>query len=318
MSFKRINFARIIFIIVPLFAVGCSSTITGKVEKNVSVTEQTKNLEKAGEKYTGPEYTIGIKTLANKTPSKVLGIGEAATTILVTMLKDAGLMPITMSKEDMDVYDEWVADQQGGGAGIGKKDAADPSDSIDFIFMGAITSYSELEEGSDYLLASSKTEIVKIGVDYRLVDMSSKRTLVAKSGHGEYGKKNWRIFGLGGHSSTDNTLRDGALRDAMSKAIENMILELSKKPFVGRILLMDGDTVIFKAGMRSKLKSGDRFAVYRRGKKLIDPDTDRFLGWSEKKIGEVTLSSHQNEKISQGSISSGSGFRKGDVLKHIK
>ncbi len=319
MTLKKNNFAHILFVLLPLVFTSCTAIMGGKVKDDVSLTEQGKKLESVGADYTGPEYTIGIKTLQNETPSKVLGLAKAATTILVTLLKDAHLMPIKLSKEDKAIINEWAEDQQTGMVGVGKKDAATPSDSIDFIFMGAVTSYSELEEGSDYLFVSTKTQIVKVGVDYRLVDMANNRTLVAKSGLGEYSKTTRRFLGgFGSSSSTDNTLRDGALRDAMSKAVEKMIAELSKRPFTGKVLAMDGSTVIFKAGTRSKLNSGDRLGVYRLGKKLIDPDTGRVLGRSEKKIGEVTLVSHQNEKVSQGSVSSGSGFRVGDLLKVIK
>ncbi len=302
------------FIITSLFFSGCT-TMGGIVKKDESLTDQTDKLEEAGANYTGPAYTIGIITLANKTPSKVLGIGQAATDILRTSLKQAGLEPIMLTKDELKQHDAMIELQQAGIVKTGKKDAAEGMDSIDFRVSGAITSYSELSEGSDLLLTKTKTQIARVGVDYALIDIASGKTLVAKSGRGEYKKKTRKILGLGDSSSADTSLRQGALRDAMNKAVEAMILELSNRPFQGRVLLMDGDAVIFRAGTRSKLDSGATLAVYRPGKELIDPDTGRSLGKREKKIGEIRLSSHQNENVSEGSIVSGSGFRKGDVLK---
>lgn len=287
----------------------------GLVKKDESLTDQTEKLEEAGANYTGPAYTIGIITLANKTPSKVLGIGEAATDILRTSLKQAGLEPIMLTKDELKQHDTMIELQQSGIVKTGKKDAAEGMDSIDFRVSGAITSYSELSEGSNMLITKTKTQIARVGVDYALIDIASGKTLVAKSGRGEYKKKTRKVLGLGDSSGADTSLRQGALRDAMNKAVEAMILQLSSRPFQGRVLLMDGDAVIFKAGTRSKLDSGATLAVYRPGKELIDPESGRSLGKREKKIGEIRLSSHQNENVSEGSVVSGSGFRKGDVLK---
>ncbi len=317
MSRAKVSDCLSALIITTLIFSGCTS-MGGTVKKDESLTDQTEKLEAAGLNYSGPAYTIGIISLGNKTPSKVLGIGEAATDILRTSLKQAGFEPIMLTKDELKQQDAMIELQQSGIVKTGKKEATEGYDSIDFRISGAITSYSELSEGSNIIITSTKTQIARVGVDYALVDIASGKTLVAKSGQGEYRKKTRKVLGLGDKSSTDTSLRQGALRDAMNKAVEAMILELSKRPFQGRVLIMDGDAVIFKAGTRSKLDSGATLAVYRPGKELIDPDTGRSLGKREKKIGEIQLSSHTNENVSEGSIVSGADFRKGDILKAIK
>ncbi len=305
------------FLIVPFLFSGCMS-MGGAVKQDVSLTDQTEKLEAAGANYTGPEYTIGIITLSNKTPSKILGIGKAATDILRTSLKQAGLEPIMLTKDELSDRETMILLQKTGAVKTGKKNAAQGMDSIDFRFSGAITSYSELEEGTDVLLTSTKTQIARVGVDYALVDIASGKTLVAKSGMGEYRKKTRKVLGLGSKSSADTSLRQGALRDAMNKAVEAMIIELSSRPFQTTVLMVDGDTILFKAGTRSKLDSGQQLAVYRPGKELIDPDTGRSLGRRESRIGKIRLSNHQNDSVSQGSITNGSGFKRGDILKVVQ
>ena len=306
-----------VLIISTLFFSGCSS-MSGEVKKDVSLTDQTEKLEKAGANYTGPQYTIGIITLLNKTPSKVLGIDEAATDILRTTIKQAGLEPVMLTKDELKQHDSMVELQQSGVVKTGKKDAAEGMNSIDFRVSGAITSYAELAEGNNLLIAKTKTQIARVGVDYALVDIASGKTLVAKSGLGEYRKENTKFLGLGNSSSADVSLREGALRDAMNKAVEAMILELNKLPFQSNILLVDGGSIVFKAGTRSKLESGARLAVYRPGADLIDPETGRSLGKREKRVGEIKLSSHTNSTISEGSVAEGSGFAKGDVLRLVQ
>ncbi len=306
-----------VLIISTLFFSGCSS-MSGEVKKDVSLTDQTEKLEKAGANYTGPQYTIGIITLLNKTPSKVLGIDEAATDILRTTIKQAGLEPVMLTKDELKQHDSMVELQQSGVVKTGKKDAAEGMNSIDFRVSGAITSYAELAEGNNLLIAKTKTQIARVGVDYALVDIASGKTLVAKSGLGEYRKENTKFLGLGNSSSADVSLREGALRDAMNKAVEAMILELNKLPFQSNILLVDGGSIVFKAGTRSKLESGARLAVYRPGEELIDPETGRSLGKREKRVGEIKLSSHTNSTVSEGSVAEGSGFVKGDILRLVQ
>lgn len=298
---------------------GCQIKTKGVVRQDTSRTGQTDKVGEAGINYNGPQYTIGILTLANKTPSKVLGIGEAATDILRTMLKDAGLEPIMLTDDDL-TQQSMVNDLQANGyLNKRNKNTENVIDAIDYRVSGAITSYSELEEGTDILIAQSKSKIVRVGVDYALVDVSTGRTLVAKSGEGEYSKRTGGLLGFGSKSSADAGLKDGALRDAMAKAVESMITELSKRPFQGSVLVVEKDSLIFRGGTRSKLKTGVKLGVFRNGGQLVDPNTGHVLGVNQTKIGEIELSSHQSENVSEGNIiSSSSPFRAGDIVKLIQ
>ena len=115
---------------------GCQITTTGQVKDDASVTNQSQKLEAAGAHYSGPQYTVGLVSFANKTPSK------AATDILRTMLKSAGLEPIDISPAAMLQQEEFIKSQQTGAVKTGMKDAAEGFDSIDYRIQGAITGYS--------------------------------------------------------------------------------------------------------------------------------------------------------------------------------
>lgn len=297
---------------------GCSPTTSGQVKDDVSVTGQTQRVEAAGAQYSGPQYTIAIIKFSNKTPSKVLGLGESATDILRTLVKNAGLEPIDVTEDAMRQQEELIRLQQTGAVKTGKKDAAEGFDSIDYRIQGAITAYSEVEEGMDLALAGSKTQIARVQVDYSLVDMASGKSLLAESGMGEYRKGATQFLGMGGRTTADTGLRDGALRDALSKAMEKMINKLNAQPFTGRVLALDGPTVIIRAGEKSRLAPGTKLGVYRPGQDLIDPETGRSLGKREKQIGEIIIASHQNERVSEARVSSGAGFQPGDIVRAIR
>jgi curli biogenesis system outer membrane secretion channel CsgG len=294
---------------------GCAPTMKGEVKEDISITEQTKRLEEVGFDYRGPQYTVAILRFENKTPSKVLGIGKAATDILRTNLKKAGLEPILLSEEEMRDQERLIELQQTGAVKVGRKDASAGFESVDYRISGSITAYSEVDEGVNYLIGKTRTRIARVQVDYALVDVASGISLVAESGTGVYKKRTREILGFGGKSTADPGLRDGALRDALSKAMTSMIEKLNAQPFRGKVLLIEGDTIVIRAGTKSRIDPGTILNVYRSGKELVDPDTGRVIGRREKLIGEIVLSSHQSERISEASIKSGTGFKAGDVVK---
>lgn len=297
---------------------GCSPTTTGAVKDDVSITGQTGKLEAAGLDYRGPAYNIAILQFENKTPSRALGLGEAATDILRTIVKQSGLEPIVLSKEEMQQQERLIELQQTGALKTGKKDAAEGFESVDFRIAGSITAYSEIEESSDVILVQSKTRIAKVQVDYALVDVSTGKALLSESGLGEYRKKTGGALGLGSKTTHDPGLRDGAMRDALSKAMTKMIEKLNSIPYRTRVVLVEGNNVIIRAGTKSRLEPGTVLRVYRPGADLVDPDTGRVIGKREKQIGEIVITGHENENVSDASVKTGSGFRTGDIVKETR
>lgn len=295
-------------------AAGCVS-MKGEVKDDVSLTKQTQELESAGAQYRGPDYNIAILEFDNKTPSGVLGVGKAATDILRTLVKQAGLEPIVLTKAEIKEQERIIELQQTGALRRGVKDPSAGFESVDFRITGSITSYGEVEESLNTILTQSKTRIARVQVDYALVDVSTGKSLLSESGVGEYRKKTGGLLGLGTRTSADPGLRDGALRDALSKAMTKMIEKLNAIPFKSRVVLVEGSNVIIRAGTKSRLAPGTVMGVFRVGADLIDPETGRVIGRREKKIGEITLSGHQGENVSEATVKSGSGFRIGDVVK---
>jgi len=296
----------------------CGAQMSGSVKDDVSVTGQTGKLEAAGLNYNGPSYNVAILTFANKTPGKVLGIGEAATDILRTIVKKSGLEPVNMGEGEMQQQEELIKLQQTGAVKTGKKNAAEGFESVDFRLSGAITSYSEANEGVDYGVYQKKEQVARVQVDYALVDIATGKSLVADSGMGEYRKSTGGALGFGSKSTYDVGLREGALRDALSKAMTKMIDTLNAIPFQSRILSVKGASVVIRAGTKSKLAAGTVLGVYRQGDDIMDPDTGRVIGKDENKIGELMIVSHMNDKLSKVDVRSGTGFKAGDLIKAIK
>ncbi|MBE9531536.1 MAG: hypothetical protein IME98_01885 [Proteobacteria bacterium] len=304
-----------VFLSALLFVSGCGPTTTGAVMEDVTLTGERQSLKDAGINYTGPRYSVAILNFNNKTPSRTLGIGEAATDMMRTLLKEAGLEPVVLSPGEMSEQERLIELQQTGALKTGIRDAAAGFDSVDFRLTGSVTSYSEIAESFDVLLGQSKTIIAKIQVDYALVDIATGRALVADSGTGVNKKKSTKFLGIGSGSTSDPALRDGALRDALTRSLKNMVDALNARPFVGRVLFVGDGDILIRAGTKSRLDIGTTLSVYRMGDDLIDPDTGRSIGKRQKKVGEVVITGHQDDQVSYTQRESGGGFQKGDVVK---
>jgi hypothetical protein len=254
-------------------------------------------------------------TFENKTPSKVLGIGGAATTILRTQLEQAGLKAILLDSAEIGDQERLRELQRTGMMKMGRKQLDEGFDAADFRLSGAITAYSEMEEGIDVIVRQRKTRVARVTVDYALIDLATGRALVSGSGAGEYRKETTGAFGMGARATYDPNMRDAALRDALAKAVNNMLEELSNQPFRGLVLLVESDSIVIRAGTRSHLEEGTELTVYRAGAEVRDPQTGELYGDKESRVGVIKITRHQDERLSEASVISGGGFRSGDSVR---
>jgi curli biogenesis system outer membrane secretion channel CsgG len=300
---------------------GCSPTMSGAVKDDTTLTETTKELKTTSSvsDYKGPKLRVGVVHFQNKTPSKVLGIGEAAADILGTILQRTERF-IVIPQQDMESI---LAQQQLGASGAINPETAAKMGQIlglNAIVTGAVTAYSEAEEGTDFIVGKSKKQIARVTVDYRVVDTTTGVQLLADSGAGIYEKKVTTVLGAGGKASYDTDLRDGALRDALAKAMVNMMKQLESQPWKGKIAKVAGDKLYINAGRKTGLQVGDKLDVYRVGEDIIDPDTRLKLGTTEDKVGQAVV--QQNDLGDKADMSvaftaSGTGFKQGDVVKFV-
>ena len=304
----------IIFTVAVFFLNGCAIKMKGAVQDDSSRTGISKELAPTGE-YTGPKLRVGVVNFQNKTPSRTLGIGEAASDILGTILQKTGRFIIIPQQDIASILKQ----QELGASGVIKPATAARMGQVlglNAIVTGAITAYSEVEEGMDYLVYKKKKQIARVTVDYRIVDTTTGIQIMADSGQGVYEKTTGGAFGLGSKSSYDIDLRDGALRDALTKAMVNMLKQLSAREWNGRIAGIKGQMVYINAGLKTGLNVGNMLYVQDLGEKIFDPQTGVLIGRAPGKIkGELMITSFFGEDGSVATRSSGAGFKINDLVK---
>jgi len=293
--------------------------MSGAVKDDTTLTDTSKHLKTSSDvgDYKGPKLRVGVVNFQNKTASRVLGIGESAAEILGTILQKTERF-IVIPQQDLDSI---LAQQRQGATGaINPETAAKMGElmGLNAIVTGSISAYSETEEGYDYLVSKGKKQIARVTVDYRIVDTTTGVQLLADSGAGIYEKSAGSVLGMGTKAAYDTDLRDGALRDALTKAMVNMMKQLGKRKWNGRVAQVDGSNLYINAGQKSGLNVGEKLDVFRPGKEIIDPVTKQKLGTTESKIGQAMV--QQNDIGDQADLSiavptSGTGFKPGDIVK---
>jgi len=294
---------------------GCAVKTTGAVRDDSSLTGVSEELAPSGE-YTGPKLRVGVVNFQNKTPSKRIGIGEAAADILGTILQKTERF-IIIPQQDM----ASILEQQS----MGASGAIDPATAakmgkilgLNAMVTGAISAYSEAEEGSDFLVYKKKKQIARVTVDYRIVDTTTGIQIAADSGQGVYEKQTGGALGLGSKSSYDSDLRDGALRDALTKAMVNMLPQFESQEWSGRIASIKGRTVYLNAGKKTGLKVGDLLVVQELGEEIVDPQTNVLIGRAPGRIkGELMVTGFFGKDGSVAAIKSGAGLQQNDLVKY--
>lgn len=302
-----------------LLATGCGPRMAGAVRDDTTRTGTAKQLPQRSDvtAYKGPKLRVGVVNFQNKTPSRVLGIGEAASDILGTILQKTDRFIVIPQQDIQSILDQ----QRMGATGMINPETAAEMGKIlglNAIVTGAVTAYSEAEEGKDFIVGKSKKQIARVTVDYRIVDTTTGVQLMADSGAGIYEKSVTTVLGAGGRATYDPDLRDGALRDALNRAMVNMMKKLETRTWAGRIAQVDGNNLYINAGQRSGLDVGAKLDVYRPGKEIIDPVTKMKLGTTENLIGQAVVFRNDlgdQMDLSIASPASGAGFLPGDIVR---
>jgi len=98
----------------------------------------------------------------------------------------------------------------------------------------------------------------------------------------------------------------------------NMMKQLGKRTWSGRVAQVDGGNLYVNAGQKSGLDVGVTLDVFRPGKEIIDPVTKQKLGMTENKVGQAIV--QKNDIGDQGDLSvaaptSGVDFKAGDIVR---
>ncbi len=289
-----------------LLATGCAPSTSVK-QKEAMTIDKPKGM-------VALKRRIGVVDFENKTKYGANRLGTSASDILITELAKSGKFIVV----ERDKIGKLMEEQKFGMSG-----AVDPNTAakmgrilgLNAIVTGAISQFGETTEGSEYLLAQSKRQLVKATVDIRVVDVETGQILYADSGAGLAKKSSGGVLGLGTRAGYDETLEGEALRAAIVKFVNNIVGQVSKKPWSCRVADADGSSVYLNAGHDSGVEIGTKMTTYKIGRAIKDPSSGMVIGNTEEKGAEIKVVRYFGDDGSVAELVSGPLPSAGDLVR---
>jgi curli biogenesis system outer membrane secretion channel CsgG len=154
---------------------------------------------------------------------------------------------------------------------------------VDYVIVGAITEFGKRDITQKEIILKTKTQEVYAKVDIRVIDIKSHQVIFATEGSGSakisakssmlLNKINDEIT-LSTEISDDTILKDRAISSAISSVVDNIIVKMTDKPWRSYILSKKDNNIIIAGATNQGLKIGDRYKIYKKGQKILNPQTN--------------------------------------------
>jgi curli biogenesis system outer membrane secretion channel CsgG len=255
-------------------------------------------------------------------------VGDGMADMLITALVKSGRYRVMERKE----IDGLLKEQGLGMSGVVTQESAAKAGKVlgvELAVIGAVTEfgYKKLSTGGALkkvgIGASVSKQSATVGIDVRFVNTTSGEILKAESMRKEKSK-------MGGSLDTEDISFDSEAKfdeslvgKATREAVDGIVKLLDEQGggsgvWEAKVILMKDGQVIINNGAEAGVKVGERFAIYRPGEEMIDPDTGESLGAEETMVGEIEVVNNNyggKGKASTCKILSGSDFQKGDIVR---
>lgn len=265
---------------------------------------------------------VAVMDFENKSQYGGWRVGRGAADVLTTELVKMGKFEMFERERLQSVIKE---------QNLGASGRIDPSTAarigkiigVNYIITGAVTEYGQSRSGG----GGGGVNVGKVGyhaaVDIRIVDATTGRIIFADTGSHSKSSLKVRVFGFGGGESFNEKLASEAMREAIKEVAVNIAKTDLTTTTGGEgaaaggkavVADVDGNTVTLNKGRMAGFKKGQTVTISRKGKTIKDPSTGKVLKVKYEKVGEISLIEVE-DSYSEGRVTSGSGFRTGDIVR---
>jgi curli biogenesis system outer membrane secretion channel CsgG len=174
---------------------------------------------------------------------------------------------------------------------------------VDSLIMGSLVEFGRSTTGTKGFWSKSKEQKATAKVALRLVDTSNGLVYFSASGAGEASTESGEIAFAGSTASYDGSLNDAAIANAISDVVDEIISNLTNRPWSTSILRIDGDRVFVSGGEHQGLKKDLVLGVSTRGEKIKSPQTGFYITLPGEKVATIQIdSTFGNSETNEGSV----------------
>lgn len=255
-------------------------------------------------------------------------VGHGMADMLTTALVKSGNYRVFERAE----IDKVMQEQALGQSGVVTPESAAKAGKMlgaEIAVVGAVTEFGHKKQSTGGALkrigvgAAVSKQSATVGVDVRIVNISTGEILKADNVRKEHAKSGLSLDTKEGSFDNQAQFDESVVGKATRAAIEEIVKMLDEQtggdaPWEAKVVMMKDGQVIINGGSETDVKIGERFAVYRGGEEMVDPDTGESLGAEETKIGEIEVVNNNfggKGKASSCKIVSGNDFQKGDLVR---
>ena len=119
------------------------------------------------------------------------------------------------------------------------------------------------------------------------------------------------------HGQTETSVLGVVTEGVLAKAVAFIRDSLNRLTWVGRVADVDAGQVFINVGRESGVAVGDRFAISRVSKKIVDPESGELLGVVERPVGTVAITAVE-DKFSIAEKSANLDVQKGDIARYLQ
>ena len=319
--YSKRMFALSLFVLLIFF--GCATTTTQAPKETAQKESPTYP------PYFGPKKRLAVIKFENKVRNqwwdKSWEVGDGLSEMVTTELFKTNRFILIERAAFADV----VKEQELGQTGLVQQATAAKTGQAlgaQILILGAVTEFKYDAEGGGLGVNVSGINLglsgknAHVAIDLRMVDANTGQVLEA---HRAVGKASSVGLALStevkgitfGGDTFKSTPLGKATRNAIWDAIYFIIKKTEPIPWSGAVVKVDGEKIFINAGTSCNIKSGDLMVVFSKGEALVDPTTGLTLGATLKRIGEIQVES-VDDQFSCGQVVTGSGMRRGDVVKY--
>ena len=300
------RFTAILLISFYCFSTFSCTTITPPVVIPVETNKQTvsKSIEKSRKPFIKRKVAIGRFT--NETnygkgffdKSNENTIGRQAMDILSTRLTQSEKF-IMLEREDMDLINSELKMNNLNNLNI----------AADYLIIGSISEFGRNTTGEVGVFSRTKKQSAYAKVNIRLVDVSTGQLIYSEEGAGEAFSEVGTVLGAGTRAGYDSSLNDKVISAAISKLVNNIIENLTEKPWRSYILSFKDGVIVIAGGKTQGIMIGDNFNIFKKGQIVTNPQTGMKIELPGELISKVIVTqimgNNINDEISNAEVLNG-------------
>jgi len=159
----------------------------------------------------------------------------------------------------------------------------------DYLILGSVVEFGRKTTSDVGIFNRTKKQTAYAKVNVRLVEVKTSRIVYTEEGDGEAFVEAETVLGIGNTAEYDATLNDKVISAAISKLVNNVVEKLLDTPWHSYLLSYEEGYYLIAGGTLQGIKEGDTFSVYKRGNKVLNPQTNMEIELPGKFVGKIQV-----------------------------